>query len=224
MLIWHVTIAIFAQGMQYITFPGTCSRMKLAKLLTQQSKYCQSCYQILSQRSIHTSQNLLKYNVRGPIKYPEKSIYVKKHPYDRETHKKYAAAMANLKAKKRKGVGVFVENINMISDLVKQGLSPSYVFYVKVSIMLYQACCLLRTVYQAKLLYKSFHETLKLRLCLLMHYMPCFNPLHQLTIKLLTVNCDILDSTYFRRQSLIDFQSQKNQPKQCRSQRNKWLD
>ena len=158
--------------MQYITFPGTCSRMKLAKLLTQHSKYCQSCYQILSQRSIHTSQNLLNYNVRGPIKYPEKSIYVKKHPYDRETHKKYAAAMANLKAKKRKGVGVFVENINMISDLVKQGLSPSYVFYVKVSIML--------AVYQAKILYESFHVTIKLRLCLLMHYMPCFNPLHQL--------------------------------------------
>ena len=162
----YLTSLLFSHRACYVTFPGTCSRMKLAKLLTQHSKYCQSCYQTLTQRSIHTSQNSLNYNVRGPIKYPEKSMYVKKHPYDRETHKKYAAAMANLKAKKRKGVGVFVENINMISDLVKQGLSPSYVFYVKVSIML--VC-----IYQAKILYKSFHETIKLRLCLLMHYMPC---------------------------------------------------
>lgn len=106
--------------------------MKLAKTFTQHNKHCQSCYQILRNGKTHTSsQRLLSYYVKGSIKYPEKSLYVKKHPYDRETHKKYAAAMAHLKAKKRKGVGVFVENTNMITDLVKQGLSPSYIFYVK---------------------------------------------------------------------------------------------
>jgi hypothetical protein len=58
--------------------------------------------------------------------------------YDRETHKKYAAAMQFLKAKQRKGVGVFVENTKMISDLMKQGHTPSYIFFVKVSSLAYK--------------------------------------------------------------------------------------
>lgn len=177
--------------------------MKLAKTFTQHSKHCQSCYQILRNGKTHTSsQRLLSYNVKGSIKYPEKSLYVKKHPYDRETHKKYAAAMAHLKAKKRKGVGVFVENTNMITDLVKQGLSPSYIFYVKVCIFgLYQ-------------LYKNLSK-----LCVIF--------LHIISINLRTLTgVNLFNESlqhHFRTQYLINYPYHNSQPRQSRSQRNRWL-
>ena len=109
--------------------------MKLARILTQQCRSPQVCCCLVKQRFAHRSaQYFPSQDVRNsPIKYPEKSLYVKKHLYDKETHKKYAAAMSYLKAKKRKGVGVFVENRKMISDLMEQGQTPSYIFYVKVS-------------------------------------------------------------------------------------------
>ena len=109
--------------------------MKLVRILSQQCRSSQVCCCHIKERNIHYSPpNFSSYNVRNaPINYPEKSLYVKKHLYDRETHKKYAAAMAFLKAKKRKGVGVFVENIKMISDLMKQGQRPSHIFYAKAS-------------------------------------------------------------------------------------------
>ena len=66
------------------------------------------------------------------IRYPEKSFSPKKHLYDLETHRKYAAAMSYLKSKKRRGNGVFVENKGMIYDLLLQGHQPSHVFYCKV--------------------------------------------------------------------------------------------
>ena len=67
------------------------------------------------------------------MKYPEKPSFPKKHLYDLETHKKYAAAMSYLKSKKRRKSGVFVENKSMICDLLSQGHEPSYVFYCKVN-------------------------------------------------------------------------------------------
>ena len=83
-------------------------------------------------RLCQSHRNLHKPNRSFPIKYPDKSLYPKKHLYDQETHKKFNKAMSFLKSKRRKGTGVFVENIKMVIDLINQGQKPSHIFYVKV--------------------------------------------------------------------------------------------
>ncbi|XP_063676630.1 rRNA methyltransferase 3, mitochondrial-like [Bolinopsis microptera] len=111
--------------------------MKLVKIVTQHCRRSQVCCCNIRQRGVHNSaQNLYRYDGRNaPINYPEKSLYVKKHLYDAKTHKEYADAMSFLKAKRRKGIGVFLENIKMISDVMKQGQTPSHIFYVKDAVL-----------------------------------------------------------------------------------------
>jgi len=68
---------------------------------------------------------------RRSDEWPDKIIEAREHKHSRDEHKAYLKAMQELKSKKKRGVGVFVENVRLIQDLLKLGHKPSHMFYVE---------------------------------------------------------------------------------------------